>query len=85
MPDLIKYDFIGRFENFQCDFSYVLDRLGVSTELRERARERVNSTVQTSLALAFNRETASWVYETYRDDFVNFGYDQDSWLFDDER
>jgi len=82
--DLIKYDFIGRFENFQSDFSQVLDRLSASTELKDRAQTRVNQTAQIHPAVAFDRETASWVYEVYRDDFVNFGYDRDTWMFDEE-
>ncbi|MDX1412283.1 MAG: sulfotransferase family protein [Nitrospirales bacterium] len=82
--DLIKYDFIGRFENFQSDLTQILGRLSASQEIKERAQIKVNQTSQNYPTPPFDRETASWVYDVYRDDFVNFGYDRESWLFDDE-
>ena len=80
--DLIKYDFIGRFENFQSDLAQILDRLSAKPEIKERAQTRVNQTMQKYHAPVFDKETASWVYDVYRDDFVLFGYDPESWQFD---
>ncbi len=82
--DLIKYDLIGRFENFQSDLTQILGKLGASPEIKERAQKKVNQTSQRYSTPPFDRETASWVYDVYRDDFVNFGYERDSWLFDGE-
>jgi hypothetical protein len=84
MLNLIKYDFIGRFENFQHDILLVLDRLGASADLKERAQICVNRSIQIHPEAAFDSVTAGWVYEIYQDDFVNFGYDRDSWMLDYE-
>jgi hypothetical protein len=84
MLDLIKYDFIGRFEFLQRDLSHVLDKLGAPAELKERAQIRVNSSLQIHPDAAFDGETADWVYDVYREDFVNFGYERDSWQLRDE-
>jgi hypothetical protein len=82
MLDLINYDFVGRFENFQSEFSQVLHRLGANEELKKRAQTPVGKTIQIPPGAVYDRETASWVYDVYREDFDNFGYDRDSWLFD---
>jgi hypothetical protein len=82
MPDIIKYNFIGRMESFAQDFEQVLRRLNASAELIAAIPEAVNPTTKMYHAAAFDRELASRVYDMYRDDFMCFGYDRDSWLFD---
>jgi hypothetical protein len=82
MPDMIKYDLIGRMESFVQDFEQVLRRLNASAELIAAIPEPVNPTTKLYHAAAYDRELASRVYDMYRNDFENFGYDRDSWLFD---
>ena len=69
-------------ESFAQDFKQVLRRLNASTELITAIPEAVNPTTRLYHAAAFDRELAWRVNEMYRDDFENFGYDRDSWLFD---
>jgi len=68
--------------HLRATFPQVLERLGASAEVRERAQTPINRILMISHVAAFDKETASWVYDFYRDDFVNFGYDRDNWLFD---
>jgi len=82
MPTMIKYDFIGRMENFMQDFGQVLRRLNASDDLLATVQNPVNPTTKIYHAAAYDRELASRVYDMYRDDFMNFAYDRDSWLFD---
>jgi hypothetical protein len=82
MPDIIKYDLIGRMESFAQDFEQVLRRLNASAELIAAIPQAVNPTAKIYHAAAYDRELAGRVYEMYRQDFENFGYDRDSWLFD---
>jgi hypothetical protein len=82
MPGMIKYDLIGRMESFANDFEQVLRRLSASADLIAAAPEPVNPTTKLWHAAAYDKELASRVYDVYRDDFNNFGYDRDSWLFD---
>jgi hypothetical protein len=80
--EMIQYDFIGRFENFKVDFQKVLTRMNASPAVLSSANQVRNPTVQIPLAAAYDSELASWVYEMYLEDFENFGYDRDSWMFD---
>lgn len=82
-PDVIRYDFIGRIENFQQDFTPILQRFGASASLLASLSERVNTTVQVPLAVAYHKTLADLVYEIYRADFEMFGYQRDSWMFID--
>lgn len=82
MPQVIEYDFVGRLESFHEDFGQVLHRLGASPEITSTIKERVNPTVAIYHAAAYDHQLANRVYDMYRDDFENFGYDPESWLFD---
>ncbi len=42
----------------------------------------MNPTTKMYHAAAYDRELAWRVYKVYQEDFENFGYDRDSWLFD---
>ena len=84
MPDIIPYNFIGRFETFVSDFASVLDRLDATAEVRATASIFHGQTSKIPLAVAYDRELANTVYEVYREDFETFGYDRDSWMFENE-
>jgi hypothetical protein len=79
--NLISYDFIGRFTNFEDDFKEVLSRFDADTETIEVAREVRNTTAETHASWAFDGELADLAYELYREDFEAFEYEKDSWMF----
>jgi len=79
--DVISYDFIGRVETFEQDFTQVLQRFQAPPALLATLTERVNTTVKLPLAVAYNKALADSVYTLYRADFETFGYTQDSWMF----
>lgn len=82
MLDVMSYDFTGRLESFDADFSELLRRFDAPDDLLSTVSEVVNPTTKMYHAAAFDRELADCVYEVYRADFEAFGYDRDSWLFD---
>lgn len=82
--DLIQYDFVGRFETFQQDFEYILRQLQAPKNLLATRTEVMNPTTPIYHAAVFDRKLADRVYGMYKSDFVTFGYDRDSWLFDYE-
>jgi hypothetical protein len=84
MPDLIRYDLVGRFENFAADFECVLRRLNAPPEILATASEVKNATYKLHPAIAYDRDLAGLAYDLYKPDFENFGYDPDSWMFDHE-
>lgn len=84
MLPAIDYDFIGRFENFAQDFTRVLAHLNATAEVLAVACKIRNPTVKVHHALAYDKELADSVYQTYQVDFENFGYSRDSWMFDYE-
>jgi len=69
----LMVDFLGKFEEFQKDASYVLSVLGVSEEKRDLFR-RVNSTDHTHFNSYYNRETKKMVKSMYKKDFEIFSY-----------
>lgn len=81
--DRIRYDFIGRVETFAADFTQVLQRFVAPAELLATLTERVNTTAQLPLAVAYSKALADLVYTIYQADFETFGYDRHSWMFVD--
>ncbi len=80
-PEMISYDFIGRFETFQRDFKALLRRLGAPPEIVTSAEQVHGQTAKICLPAVYDRELADTVYGIYKDDFEAFGYDRDSWMF----
>lgn len=81
--ETIRYDFIGRVENFQPDLTQMLQRFDAPSSLLASLAERVNTTTQIPLAAVYNKALANFVYTLYADDFATFGYDRASWMFVD--
>jgi hypothetical protein len=80
VPEVIRYDYIGRFENFQSNFEDVLIRLNASSEVIATASEPMNKTSKVyPPAIAYDDELAELVFEIYEPDFKTFGYDRDYW------
>lgn len=86
VPDLIAYDFIGRFETFQSDFEHVLTRLNAPPDILATASVVKNPTTQVyPPAIVYDREQADLVYDIYEADFETFGYDRDYWMYELEK
>ena len=81
--DTIRYDFVGRVETFEQDFTKLLQRFDAPAELLAALTERVNTTTQIPLAAVYNKALADLVYTIYTDDFATFDYARDSWMFID--
>ena len=79
-PDLIQYDFVGRFENFQVDLTCILEQLKAPPEVIATASEVINPTYRVQLPLVFDKDLADIVYKMYELDFENYGYDRNSWM-----
>ena len=73
-PDLIEYDFIGRFEQFDQDLHYIAYRLGMSPIADERGRSHRTDAGE-KIQQYYNARCAGIVREIYRHDFELFGYD----------
>ncbi len=82
MPELISYDFIGRFERFTEDLEAVLTHLRAAESQIKDAKEVINPTYKVQLALVYDRELADSVYELYKPDFEHFGYERNSWMLE---
>jgi hypothetical protein len=78
--DLIEYDFVGRFENFQADFATALRHISAPDDVIKTVEEVMNWTYRIHPAIAYDKELADAVFEIYEDDFTNFDYDRDSWM-----
>jgi hypothetical protein len=83
MQDMIPYDFIGHFQTFQKDLEAVLDRLDAPAGVREMASTVRGQSPRINLAVAYDRELAAAVHAWYSEDFGAFGYEKDSWMFDE--
>ena len=81
-PENLNYDVIGKLENFERDFTIVLKRLNASQDLLDTVTVKLNSSEEITDEVALDTELADIVYKIYEDDFENFDYDRDSWLFD---
>jgi hypothetical protein len=80
VPDIVRYDFVGRVETFQADFEKVLQRLKAPPEIIATASEPKNKTSKIyPPAIAYDDELAALAFELYKTDFETFGYDRDYW------
>lgn len=71
-----KYDFIGRFEHFDADFSRVLERLGAPADWYQSIENRQLTVTKAKEKLLeyYTPEAISLVQEIYAEDFARFGY-----------
>ena len=74
--DSVKYDFVGRFENFSEDFERVHRRLGMEyTVCKETRKHRTNAS---DLVREFYNEKELRVLKSiYMEDFVRLMYSDD--------
>ena len=80
MSDLIAYDFVGRFEQFQADFEQALEALGAAREIIATAAQVLNPTYKVQPALVYDKDLADRAYQMYQPDFETYGYGRDSWM-----
>lgn len=79
--EMISYDFVGRYENFQEDFKVVLERFHASPEVMALAQMIRGQSAKTHLPIAYDDAFADEVYRFYEEDFRVFGYSRDSWMY----
>jgi hypothetical protein len=72
--DTMNYHFIGKFERFDEDFSYVMEKLGASSYYLSESRHATNST--SKFNEYYTDELLERVYELYQIDFKTFDYDK---------
>lgn len=84
--NLITYDFIGFFENFEQDLQEALKYIALNKDnknhLSNRDTERINmkgrkTSANNKLESFYDREIQSLVKDIYQNDFINFGYSFD--------
>jgi len=75
--DSINYQFIGRLENFNDDFSYVLERLGKGTHKYYTPEVRHQTSSASKLREYYTEDLVNKVYALYEKDFLYFGYDKE--------
>ena len=75
--DHIRYDFIGRMEQFAADMKTVLTNLKAPEEVLARASQQTNSSSKKpqNMHQWYNDELADLVRHRYLRDFQTFGYD----------
>jgi hypothetical protein len=74
----VRYDFLGRFENFHADLKRLVEHLelGVPEELLNRRTAHVTNAGQ-RLTQFYDQEAVELVQEIYRGDFDTLGYGRD--------
>jgi hypothetical protein len=70
----IELNFIGRVENFQCEFTTVLDHLGADDRLRRLVDVHFNSSSHRPWQYYYSSHLANRVYRAYERDFDRFEY-----------
>lgn len=74
-PDTVRYDFIGRLEQFDIDFRYVCQTVGIRTDI---AAVRHSTDAGDKLAAFYGPEEIGLARTIYAEDFLRFGYDSRS-------
>ena len=82
--DLINYDSLKWFFYFVDEFQGILQRFNAPQEITRRVSVRRNVTLPVHHPLAYDRELADSVYELYRQDFEQYGFEKNSWLYDSD-
>jgi hypothetical protein len=70
----IQFDLVGKVENFDEDFSHVLDYLQADDDVRREASVALNESHHDDWAAYYTDELADCIYRAYERDFDRFGY-----------
>ena len=73
----IKYDFVGKIENFNEDFGFVLRKINAKPEIIEQISAKINQTPKTQLSDYYTDDLKNKVYKIYKKDFELFGYEKE--------
>ena len=71
--DLVKYDFIGRLENFDKDFQMVLNKINPEFEFKSNNYSD-KTDAKEKLQQFYTQKTIEIVKKIYKQDFENFNY-----------
>jgi hypothetical protein len=75
LPDFLRFDLIGRMENYDSDLGAVLERIGLSEFLREGDLEiRENRSMSTARFREPNARQTARIARLYAEDYEAFGY-----------
>jgi len=77
--DDIKYNYIGKVERFDLDFSTIMGKLTGTKKYPIKAFKHYNRSDKMNNSLFLNNETAPIIYKIYQEDFETLGYKNDSW------
>lgn len=70
----VQMDFVGKLESVEADFAHVAERIGCDAQLLNHAVHATRATEE--MDSAYDLACADMVYERYKADFDNFGYDR---------
>jgi hypothetical protein len=70
----IQFDMIGKVENFDQDFSRVLDYLNAGDDVRREASVALNESHHDDWQAYYTSELANRIYRAYEADFDRFNY-----------
>jgi len=75
MIDFIKYDFIGRYENFSADLAHIINKVSPDKFEFDIPRPRNKTKAMEELNAYFDDDSIKIVRKIYANDFTAFGYD----------
>ena len=73
-PDIIRYDFIGRFEQFDRDIRQVFHRIGPDAETWWHREDRHGTGASQRMDAFYTPDVRARVHAIYAADFETFGY-----------
>lgn len=81
LPHLIHYTDVLKTESLEDDFQVVLEKLGIKeTAKKILERSKTNESLPVEWKSLYAESTAQLVFEHFKDDFIHYGYDKDSWV-----
>ncbi|MEZ8358957.1 sulfotransferase family protein [Vibrio splendidus] len=79
--DVMNYTDIVKTEDFKYGMEKILERIGISkNKMHDLLSFRVNESIPCDWRALYDEELAKIVYRLYKDDFIEFSYDVDSWV-----
>ena len=74
MIDLVKYDFIGRYENFAADLNHIIKKISPDAFEFDIPRPRNKTKAMEELNAYYDDDCKKLVQKLYANDFAAFGY-----------
>ena len=79
--EFMDYNFIGRYENFDQDYSSILKKFNAPQAMLDKVKVKMNATnAHQTWHKAYTQELADMVFSSYEADFTRFNYDRNSWV-----